>query len=294
MFKLITCAVVSILSFSAFVSSANSTSKESSTLGAEIGSLSSTRDVKPTTTGITATRTANLIEHVYSVNERETISLKCPIDTSKQQLRTLASSEHDQLSNAGTEEEVYDYSEPMTDERASRAQQLGRSKKQRFPVINWYKDASRIGDGSQMTESFFSARYQADGIYLKIKHVSPKDTGKFKCVIVAENGQNLSSNVISLIVQAQTVAAAAAAATAAAPPTRKPTRKQESAGPAFLNSVRSQPKVFYKQKGSQVRLRCRASGSPRPSIIWYKNGELLSLDDYGITRFVNFVSCVGQ
>jgi len=44
------------------------------------------------------------------------------------------------------------------------------------------------------------------------------------------------------------------------------------------------PFEYSKVKGSQIRLRCRASGSPKPDILWYKDGIILSEEEYGITR----------
>jgi hypothetical protein len=47
-----------------------------------------------------------------------------------------------------------------------------------------------------------------------------------------------------------------------------------------------QPSSYRKQKGSEVKLKCRANGWPKPEIIWLKNGQVLSEEEYGITRLV--------
>jgi hypothetical protein len=216
--------------------------------------------VKSEINSFLSTTPAAVVEHVYTVNERETISLKCPIDFNNRK-QTLNN-------------------EDLSEEHQTAAKHM--------PTINWYKDASRVNKLEQ-----FSARYQIDGIYLKIKNVALLDTGKFKCVIVAEAGQSvLSSNIINLIVQP--VAAAVDDSDSLTEETemrsRKPTLRKNNdnmqSGPAFYNSIKSQPSVFYKQKGAEVRLRCRASGSPRPNIIWYKNGDLINQDGLGVTRYV--------
>jgi hypothetical protein len=229
-----------------------------SPLRSEINSLLTTTPVSISN----ASDQSSVIEHVYTVNERETISLKCPIDFNSKQLK---SPEYDQIRSS---------EEDFADSNAIKK-----------PVISWFKDSGKINKLEQ-----FSARYQIDGIYLKIRQVSPRDTGKFKCVIVSENGKNvLSSNIINLIVQPVEIEVASGNSNNEEDNNvnKKQMRKNNDnmqSGPSFFNSVKNQPSVFYKQKGTQVRLRCRASGSPRPNIIWYKNGDLINQEGFAITR----------
>jgi hypothetical protein len=225
---------------------------EASPLKSEINSLLTTT---PISSSASNPAEQSVIEHVYTVNERETISLKCPIDFNSKQLKSPGYEQFNSQEDSG------DY--------------------KKKPVINWYKDNGKINKLEQ-----FSTRYQIDGIYLKITEVNSRDTGKFKCVIVSENGNSvISSNIINLIVQP--IEAETATVNEEAKVNKKQTRKNNEnmqSGPVFYNSVKNQPSVFYKQKGTQVRLRCRASGSPRPTIIWYKNGDLINQEGFGITR----------
>jgi hypothetical protein len=218
------------------------------------------------------------IEHVYSVNERETISLKCPIDFNNQP-KFLSNDEFDQLgeSNSNTfnnNDEIYDYSEDLF-ESTKRTKRDSTS----YPIIIWYKDAAKI-------ENNQNQRYSSDGLYLKIKHVNVLDSAKFKCVILSESGKNATSNLISLVVLKDNLTSTTVTTTAKKARTKSPSQRKQMTekAPQFMSAVKSQPKSFQKQRGEQVRFRCRATGSPRPNIIWYKNGDLLSQEDYGITK----------
>ena len=59
--------------------------------------------------------------------------------------------------------------------------------------------------------------------------------------------------------------------------------KQTSA-PVFTNLDKSESRNFRRMKGTQIKLKCKAQANPKPEILWFKNGEILSEEEYGITR----------
>ena len=63
-------------------------------------------------------------------------------------------------------------------------------------------------------------------------------------------------------------------------------QSNDFSAPFFVSSDKMQPSSYRKQKGSEVKLKCRANGWPKPEIIWLKNGQVLSEEEYGITRLV--------
>ena len=205
------------------------------------------------------------------MNEKETISLKCPIDLNKQQ-KFLTNNEYDQINtNNNAQIENNDSDDYENDAREKLDTKL-ENQQNNYPFINWYKNENVITKDE--------LRYQTDGIYLKIKTISLNDAGKYKCLIKSQNGNSASSNIINLIVRPLENKKNSS------PSSRRPNRRMEVTenGPAFLSIVKSQPKIFNRPLGSQVRFRCRASGSPRPNIIWYKNGELLREEDFSYFR----------
>ena len=115
-------------------------------------------------------------------------------------------------------------------------------------MIYWYKDSAKITEGDPL----YSPRYiLSDGTYLKIRHVSLRDTGKLKCTVVdATNNKVLAeSNIINLILQPAVAHNSAQTGTRKnenVATGKKMSRKHDAtpSGPSFLNSVVMQPPVF--------------------------------------------------
>lgn len=55
-----------------------------------------------------------------------------------------------------------------------------------------------------------------------------------------------------------------------------------SAPPVFTHPERMEKKDLTRPMRSIVRLRCKASGKPKPQIIWYKDGEIMPEEDLGL------------
>ena len=52
-----------------------------------------------------------------------------------------------------------------------------------------------------------------------------------------------------------------------------------SAKPHFLQENKMQRHKFQRPVGSSVRLKCKATGKPKPAILWFKDGRVLSNPD---------------
>jgi hypothetical protein len=54
--------------------------------------------------------------------------------------------------------------------------------------------------------------------------------------------------------------------------------------PIFINLDKMEQKSYQKNVGSYVQFNCDSIGFPKPDIMWLKNNQVLSEEDYGITR----------
>lgn len=203
----------------------------------------------------------------FKVSEKETISLKCPIDMNKH-----FNAQSDNYENYTDEEDLEDYSDYSDDDKSLELNRAKRENKE-LVIIQWYKDSTKIN------KFLFPNRFESENGYLKIKNVQLSDSGKYRCKLINGFG-TVSSNVI-LIVQKlnQTLETTKV-------PVKFGQKKQidSQRAPVFVNQDKMQSNYFQKQKGSQVRFNCRASASPKPDILWFKNGQVLNEEDYGITR----------
>ncbi|XP_053734859.1 fibroblast growth factor receptor-like 1a [Synchiropus splendidus] len=132
------------------------------------------------------------------------------------------------------------------------------------PLIMWTKDGRNIHSGW----SRFRVLQQA----LRIKEVEADDAGTYICK--ATNGfGSVNINYTLIIIDDQS--SRGGAGTQDSPP--------DLAGklvrPRFTQPAKMRKRVIARPVGSSVRLKCTASGNPRPDIVWFKDSLPLADGD---------------
>ena len=147
-----------------------------------------------------------------------------------------------------------------------------------FLIVQWYKDTTRI---NKLTSS---SRYKLlnNNNDLKIKNVNQNDAGLFKCKQINGFGGSVTHSLNLIIESTNSTTTTTSRSNMA---TKQAMNKLES--PQFID--KTQQRLFRKQKGSDVKLKCRATAVLKPEIMWFKNGDVLTEEEYGITRFVYFL-----
>lgn len=256
------------------------------------------------------------IDYEFSVNERDTLKLKCPIDLKEKISGNIDHDESslDDLIPSEDDDETDDYSDSDSfydtgsqqsideiDAGGGSGDSSRRRKRQhnKLVVVQWFKDSTKI------TKYKFSARYELDGVYMRISDVSASDAGKYRCKFI--NGFGTLSSAVTLrvnkvndggegenvmdldgsttILMSSTTTIKTTTTTTLRPSQNKKMLKLSAPVFVGLNKVATGGvQRFRKEKGAHVRFNCRAFGVPKPEILWLKNGEVLSEEDYGITR----------
>jgi hypothetical protein len=263
------------------------------------------------------------IDYEFSVREHDTLKLKCPVDLKEKisgnidhdesSLDDLIPSEDDDDENDDDNDDDYSDSDSFYDTGSQQSideidaggggDSSRRRKRQhnKLVVVQWFKDSTKI------TKYKFPARYELDGVYMRISDVSASDAGKYRCKFIngfgtlssavtlrvnKVNGDGGDENVMDLdgsttILMASTTTTKTTTTTTT---TLRPSQNKKMlklSAPVFvgINKVATGGvQRFRKEKGAHVRFNCRAFGVPKPEILWLKNGEVLSEEDYGITR----------
>ena len=226
-----------------------------------------------------------IIDNVYTVNQNEHAVLKCPIELSKQPLKEEVASEMPKVVEPSSE--YYDYAEGDKIDEPINVDKLSKRSvdDDRLFIVQWFKDTTRIGK---------QARLKQDGAYLRIRNVNTNDAGKYKCKLINGFGSVTTTLTLNVLTSKTTTIPTPTLQTATAITTATDSGRvdfdevERSASPmrapVFTFPERMQPKSLRKKKGAQVRFKCRASGVPRPDIVWFKNGEILNEEEFGITR----------
>ncbi|TNN84193.1 Fibroblast growth factor receptor-like 1 [Liparis tanakae] len=115
------------------------------------------------------------------------------------------------------------------------------------PLIMWTKDGRNIHSGW--------IRFRILRMGLKIKEVEADDTGTYVCK--ATNGFGSVNINYTLIVIVR---------------------------PRFTQPAKMRKRVIARPVGSSVRLKCTASGNPRPDIVWLKDDRPLTEQEVGEGR----------
>uniref|UniRef100_H2TA70 Fibroblast growth factor receptor like 1 n=1 Tax=Takifugu rubripes TaxID=31033 RepID=H2TA70_TAKRU len=128
------------------------------------------------------------------------------------------------------------------------------------PLIMWTKDGRNIHSGW--------IRFRILRMGLKIKEVEADDSGTYICK--ATNGFGSVNINHTLIVIGE--------------PPRHPLMHIVTLRPRFTHPTKMRKRRIERPVGSSVRLKCMASGNPRPEIVWLKDDRLLTAQEVGEGR----------
>ncbi len=148
-----------------------------------------------------------------------------------------------------------------------------------FLIVQWFKDSNRINKLTSVP------RYKIMNKNLIIKNVESKDSGKFKCKTIT--GFGTSEHTYSLIVRSSTSNQTAFKSMGLDIISSKKENDKvyiQGAAPTFTNPHKMDQRTYHLALGSFVKLNCESAALPKPDIMWFKNNEILSEEDYGITR----------
>ncbi|XP_028902389.1 fibroblast growth factor receptor-like 1 isoform X2 [Ornithorhynchus anatinus] len=137
------------------------------------------------------------------------------------------------------------------------------------PLTMWMKDGRTIHSGW--------TRFRVLQQGLKIKEVESEDAGTYICK--ATNGFGSANVNYTLIV----IDDASSVKESQAPDDEDQAGKQW-ARPRFTQPAKMRRRVIARPVGSSIRLKCVASGNPRPDITWLKDSRPLSPPETGENR----------
>ncbi|XP_076878597.1 fibroblast growth factor receptor-like 1a [Brachyhypopomus gauderio] len=139
------------------------------------------------------------------------------------------------------------------------------------PLIMWTKDGRNIHSGWM--------RFKVQQHALRIKEVEAADAGTFICK--ATNGfGSVNVNYTLVVIEDSISGRNDPPGDAENPP--EPSGKLVS--PRFTQPAKMRKRVIARPVGSSVRLKCAASGSPRPDIVWLKDNRPLTPEEVGEGR----------
>ncbi|XP_022615958.1 fibroblast growth factor receptor-like 1 [Seriola dumerili] len=168
---------------------------------------------------------------------------------------------------------------PRVSERVAHRQsiRLGRTMKLPCPVegdppplIMWTKDGRNIHSGW--------TRFRVLQHALRIKDVETEDAGTYICK--ATNGFG-SVNINYTLIVIDDSSSRGGAGTANGDSEHAPELAGKLVRPRFTQPAKMRKRVIARPVGSSVRLKCTASGNPRPDIVWLKDSRPLVDEDGG-------------
>ncbi|XP_032384078.1 fibroblast growth factor receptor-like 1 [Etheostoma spectabile] len=136
------------------------------------------------------------------------------------------------------------------------------------PLIMWTKDGRNIHSGWTR----FRVLQQA----LRIKEVETEDAGTYICK--ATNGFG-SVNINYTLIVIDDSSSRGGAGTANGDSDHAPELAGKLVRPRFTQPSKMRKRVIARPVGSSVRLKCTASGNPRPDIVWLKDSRPLVDED---------------
>ncbi|KAM9375831.1 fibroblast growth factor receptor-like 1a [Pholidichthys leucotaenia] len=138
------------------------------------------------------------------------------------------------------------------------------------PLIMWTKDGRNIHSGWTR----FRVLQQA----LRIKEVETDDAGTYICK--ATNGfGSVNINYTLIVIDDSSSRNGAGAANGGSDPA--PELAGKLVRPRFTQPAKMRKRVIARPVGSSVRLKCTASGNPRPDIVWLKDSKPLVNEEGG-------------
>nr|XP_014348270.1 PREDICTED: fibroblast growth factor receptor-like 1 [Latimeria chalumnae] len=129
------------------------------------------------------------------------------------------------------------------------------------PLTMWTKDGRTIHSGW--------TRFRVLRLGLKIKEVEAEDAGTYICK--ATNGFGSININYTLIVIDETPPGPG--------PANNDLQEKQWVRPRFSQPAKMRRRLIARPVGSSIRLKCAASGNPRPEIAWLKDNKPLSSQD---------------
>lgn len=237
------------------------------------------------------------IDYEYTTSEHETLKLICPVDSDTSKWHTEEEETDDDEEEVVEEEEGEENmggEETSEDEwlssssdyeltnRHKRAALPSSTTSQKLTLIEWFKDGVKIN-------KYKSAdRLKIDGSSLTILDATVSESGKYRCKYIS-GFRTLVASAVNIVVlkRTETISSSETSTTTAAT-----NKKSKLVGghqaPVFIGGSNKSGgrHRLRKLKGSTVRLNCRAFGVPKPDVLWFRNGQVLAEEEYGITRLV--------
>ncbi|EPY86100.1 fibroblast growth factor receptor-like protein [Camelus ferus] len=142
------------------------------------------------------------------------------------------------------------------------------------PLTMWTKDGRTVHGGW--------SRFRVLPQGLKVKEVEREDAGAYVCK--ATNGFGSLSVNYTLIVMDDTSPGRESAGHEGSPGDQEDPASKQWARPRFTQPSKMRRRVIARPVGSSVRLKCVASGHPRPDIMWMKDDQALTRPEAGEHR----------
>lgn len=141
-----------------------------------------------------------------------------------------------------------------------------------FPFIEWKKD------GESINELWDNHKVMKDGS-LRIKDIEVENAGKYVCK--ATNGFGSISVNYTLVVVDEEKDVVSVDGTEVYAKSHEEDLTKEGAPPRFTSPEKMKRQKIIRPVNSSLRLRCKATGNPRPQISWMKDHQELYSRDSG-------------
>ena len=135
--------------------------------------------------------------------------------------------------------------------------------------VSWFKNKNKIS--SILT----TARFEISFNKLSISSFFKTDSGVYHCEIVTGSGLILKSGIVNLEyqgVEQQQVENSS----------NQVQNEKIGIKPEFMNYYENKTEIYF--EGSKIEFDCLSTGSPQPQVLWYKNNQVVSEEEYGIVR----------
>lgn len=192
---------------------------------------------------------AEQLKNVFTVKTNETVSLKCPVNS------------------------PIDYSDDLYEDNDYTEKYAKRTNK--MLIVQWFKDSHRL---RKLTLPLRYSLNNANNADLDIQNVRASDAGHYSCKVIG--GYGSAVHEFRLVVREDNVKGVESRVLKRV----KPQVNKKFMPPFFTNPESMVIRSYMKSVGSFIQFSCDSDGVPRPDVLWFKNGEVLSEEDYGITR----------
>ena len=195
-----------------------------------------------------------LIKNVFTVKQNEMVSLKCPVNS---------------LIEYNSDDQLYDYDEKFNNAKRSN----------KMLIVQWFKDSTRL---NKLTLPQRYSLHNANNADLNIQSVRASDSGYYSCKII--NGYGSVVHEFRLIVKEEGTSRIEKEENNEQQQLEMLAEEKKYSPPYFTNPEDMEIRSYMKPIGSFAQFSCDSEGVPRPDVMWFKNGEVLSEEGYGLTR----------